>query len=142
DLWLDELSPILDYRHASIWQVVTSYISSNNHLLYTIAEKLCVAAFGEREWALRLPSVIFGTAAVPVLYWIGCKVLPRYASLSAALLLAVSYHHILFSQNARGYTAYVLFSLIATGLFIDGLERDRWKTWILYTAAMVLDFAS
>jgi hypothetical protein len=142
DLWLDELSPILDYRHASVWQVFISYISSNNHLLYTVLEKLLVLLFGEREWALRLPAVIFGTATIPVLYWVGRKLMPRYASLGAALLLAVSYHHILFSQNARGYTAYVLFSLLSTGLLVDGLERDRSRTWALYVVSMAMNFAS
>jgi mannosyltransferase len=142
DLWLDELSPILDYRDASVWQVFISYISSNNHLLYTVLEKLSVLLFGEREWALRLPAVIFGTAAIPVLYWVARKLMPRYASLGAALLLAVSYHHILFSQNARGYTAYVLFSLLSTGLLVDGLERDRSRTWALYIASMAMNFAS
>ncbi len=142
DLWLDELSPILDYRHASLWQVFISYISSNNHLLYTVLEKLVASVFGEREWALRLPAVIFGTATIPVLYWVARKLMPRYASLGAALLLAVSYHHILFSQNARGYTAYVLFSLLSTGLLVDGLERDRSRTWALYVVSMAMNFAS
>ncbi len=142
DLWLDELSPMLDYRRASVWQVFISYISSNNHLLYTVLEKLSVLVFGEREWALRLPAVVFGTATIPVLYWVARKLMPRYASLGAALLLAVSYHHILFSQNARGYTAYVLFSLLATGWLVDGLQRDRGRTWVLYVASMAMNFAS
>ncbi len=69
--------------------------------------KLCVAIFGAQEWAIRLPSVIFGTATIPAIYWVSRQALSRRASLCVALLLAVSYHHIFFSQNARGYTAYV-----------------------------------
>jgi hypothetical protein len=142
DLWLDELTPILDYGHASAWQVAISYISSNNHLLNTLLGKLSMAAFGEREWVIRLPAVIWGAATVPVLYWIAREAAPRHVSLAAALLLATSYHHIFFSQNARGYSGYLFFSLLATGLLVKGLRHGRTSTWALYVAAMVLDFAT
>lgn len=142
DLWLDELTPILDYGHASAWQVAISYISSNNHLLNTLLEKLSMATFGEREWAIRLPAVIWGAATVPVLYWIARQAAPRYVSLSAALLLATSYHHIFFSQNARGYSGYLFFSLLASGLLVKGLRHDRTSTWALYVVATVLNVAT
>lgn len=142
DLWLDEVTPILDYGHASAWQVAISYISSNNHLLNTLLGKLSMAAFGEREWAIRLPAVIFGAATVPVLYWIARQAAPRYVSLAAALLLATSYHHIFFSQNARGYSGYLFFSLLASGWLVTGLQHGRTSDWGLYVAATVLDFAT
>ena len=142
DLWLDELTPILDYGHASAWQVSISYIASNNHLLNTLLGKLSMAAFGEREWAIRLPAVVFGTATVPLLYWVARQAAPRHVSLAAALLLATSYHHIFFSQNARGYSEYLCFSLLASGLLVKGLRYDRTSAWALYVAAMVLDFAT
>ncbi|MBK5298319.1 MAG: glycosyltransferase family 39 protein [Vicinamibacteria bacterium] len=142
DLWLDEVTPILDYGHASAWQVAISYISSNNHLLNTLLGKLSMAAFGEREWAIRLPAVIFGAATVPVLYWIARQAAPRHVSLAAALLLATSYHHIFFSQNARGYSGYLFFSLLASGWLVTGLRHGRTSDWGLYVAATVLDFAT
>jgi hypothetical protein len=141
-LWLDEITPILDYRSASAWQVLISYISSNNHLLNTLLVKLCIAVFGEQEWAIRLPAALFGTATIPVLYWLARYVLPRRASLGVALLLAVSYHHIFFSQDARAYTGYVFFSLLGTGLLVKGLQTDRPWIWALYVGTMVLNLAS
>lgn len=142
DLWLDELTPILDYAHVSAWQVATSYISSNNHLLNTLLEKLTMATFGEREWAIRLPAVIWGAATVPVLYWIARQAAPRHVSLSAALLLATSYHHIFFSQNARGYSGYLCLSLLSTGLLVKGLRHNRTSTWVWFVVATVLNFAT
>jgi hypothetical protein len=63
-------------------------------------------------------------------------------SLAASLILSVSYHHIFFSQNARGYTAYLFFALIASGVLCRALEQDSVRWWALYIACLVLGFAS
>ena len=141
-LWLDEISPILVYSKAPVLEVVFNYASSNNHLLNTLLVKLTVALFGEQDWAIRLPATGFGILTVPLLYWVARAALSAPASLGAALLLAVSYHHVFFSQNARGYAAYLFFSLLATGLYARALCRDRLRTWALYVIALVLDLAS
>ncbi len=142
DFWLDEIVSVLLYTQMPAFQVVTSYINSNNHLLNTLLMKLSVSLFGDQEWAFRLPAVIFGTATIPIFYWVSRLVFSPRAGLSAALLLAVSYHHIFFSQNARGYTAYLFFSILASGLLVRGLQEDRLLIWLFYIAAMFLSFAS
>jgi len=142
DLWLDEIATAQTYSQAPLLHVIGSYTSSNNHLLNTLLVKLAVAWAGNREWAIRLPAALFGVATVPALYWMARMALSRRASLVAALLLAVSYHHIFFSQNARGYSAYLLFSLLSSGLLAQGLQEDRARDWALYVAAMLLDFAA
>jgi len=142
DLWLDEITPIVDYRNMPVLYVVTTYISSNNHLLYTLFIKLAIVLFGEHEWAVRLPAMLFGTATIPAIYWVSRLALSRRGSLSVALLLAVSYHHVFFSQNARGYTAYLFFSTLSTGLLVKGLQKDQRRYWVLYVLTMFLDFAS
>lgn len=141
-LWLDEIVPILVYDRASLAEVVLNYSGSSNHLLNTLLVKLAVALLGEHDWVIRLPAVAFGILSVPLLYWAARAALPGRASLGAAFLLAVSYQHVFFSQNARGYTAYLFFSVLATGLLARALHRDRLRTWALYVAAMVLDLAS
>ncbi|MCI0790862.1 MAG: hypothetical protein J4O02_03750, partial [Chloroflexi bacterium] len=89
------------------------------------------------------PVVLFGTAAMPVVYWISRQLgLSRFTSLGVALLLAVSYQHIFFSQNARGYIGHVLFSVLASGLLLKALQTDRLRYWVMYAAAMLLNFAS
>lgn len=142
DLWLDEIAPVLLYRPMPAWQVLFTYLAPNNHLLNTLLTKVAISLFGNVEWAIRLPASLFGVATVPVLYWVGRRCLSRSASLGAALLLAVSYHHIFFSQNARGYSAYLLFSLLACALFVRGLQEDRLDIWTAYVLVVVLDVAA
>jgi mannosyltransferase len=142
DLWGDEINPLVDYAGRPALQVITTYLDSGNHLLNTLLVNASIARFGQQEWAMRLPAVIFGIATIPVMYWVGSLVLPRRGALGAALLLAVSYHHIFFSQNARAYSAYLLFALLASGLLVKGLQEDRPSTWALYGGAIFLDMAS
>jgi 4-amino-4-deoxy-L-arabinose transferase-like glycosyltransferase len=142
DLWLDEILLVMVYRTVSVLQVIASYLSSNNHLLYTLLMKVSVGLFGEEEWAIRLAAVLFGTATVPVLYWVArLLMMSRWASLSASLLLALSYHHIFFSQNARGYSGYIFFSLLSSGLLLRALQEDRLQLWASYVLATLLNLA-
>lgn len=142
DLWLDEIAPVVLYGPMPAWQVPFTYIAPNNHLLNTLLTKGAIELFGNVEWAIRLPAMLFGAATVPVLYWTGRLCLSRSASLGAALLLAVSYHHVFFSQNARGYSAYLLLSLLAGALFVRGIQEDRLAVWTAYVLVVVLDVAA
>jgi len=142
DLWIDEITTIVDYRDTPSLQVIGSYLRSNNHLLNTLLMKSAIAVFGEHEWSARLPAMLFGVATIPVIYWVARLAMSRLASLGASLLLALSYHHIFFSQNARGYTAYLFFALLSTGALARGLQRDEMRHWVLYVVSVVLGFAS
>ena len=142
DLWLDEIAPLMAYAPLSPLQVLATYLGSNNHLLNTLLVKLSVSTFGQQEWSIRLPAVLFGAATIPAFYWTARIVLTRTSSLAAALLLAVSYHHVFFSQNARGYTAYMFFSLLSSGLLCKALDDGRFRTWALYAGTMLLNMAS
>ena len=142
DLWLDEITPIVDYAHLPAAQVMGSYLRTNNHLLNTLLTKLSIASFGESERSIRLPAVLFGIATIPVFYWVARLALSRWASVMATAVLAVSYHHIFFSQNARGYSAALFFALATSGLLIRALGDDKPWRWSLYVIGMVSGFAS
>ncbi|MCA1626234.1 MAG: glycosyltransferase family 39 protein [Acidobacteria bacterium] len=142
ELWLDEITTIFFYSPMSTLHVLTGFVSANNHLLNTLLMKLAIAFFGEQEWAVRLPAAIFGAATIPIFYWVSRLMLSQRSSLCAALLLAVSYHHIFFSQNVRGYSMQLFFTTLACGLFVKGLQEDRPRIWILYVAAMFFNMAS
>lgn len=142
DLWLDEIAPLLTYGNMSTLQVLASYVGSNNHLLNTLLVNWSVSLFGREEWAIRLPAVLFGTATIPAFYWVARLAVSRTASLASALLLSVAYYHIFFSQNSRGYAAYLFFALVSSGLLFRALQSDRFRTWFLYAIALLLGFAA
>jgi mannosyltransferase len=52
--------------------------------------------------------------------------------------LAVSYHHVWFSQDARGYTMLLTWTLVASWLLVSALERNTRKLWVGYAVVAAL----
>jgi hypothetical protein len=142
DLWLDEIVTVRSYASGSARHILSSYANANNHVLNSLLVHVALRIFGYREWAIRLPAVLWGTLTIPALYWCARQLFDRLHSLAVALLLAVSYQHIFFSQNARGYTASLLFGLLGAVLLARALNDDRLLLWLAYVAAAVLAIAA
>jgi 4-amino-4-deoxy-L-arabinose transferase-like glycosyltransferase len=138
DLWYDELISLLDYFRPPMGEIVTSFASQNQHMLYSILAHACISLFGETAAAVRLPSVLFGVASLWALFLLGRQLIGVRESLLACALMTVSYHHIWFSQNARGYMGLLLFSTLATWLFLEALKHNTWRLWIGYAIAVSL----
>ncbi len=137
-LWVDEVFMLLDFGRAPLDRIVAMFPSQNQHLLYSLSARLCAMVFGESPWALRLPAAILGALTVFPLYLLGRKLWNRRIALAASALLTVSYHHVWFSQNARGYSALLLFTVWSTWLWLEAFDRDQPKLWAGYTATIIL----
>jgi uncharacterized membrane protein len=105
-----------------------------------VLARVMVVVFGESPWALRLPSVLFGVGSLAALYWFATLIVERREALLATALLTFSYHHVWFSQNARGYTGLLFWTLLGSGLFIKTLSQQprSWTTAVAYGAVMAL----
>ena len=134
-LWLDEILTEVNYARASFREIVTTYDSQNQHFLYSILAHTSFLIFGESAWALRLPAVLFGVTSIWALFLLARQVASTREALLACALLAFSYHHIWFSQNARGYTGLLFWTIISGYLFIRGIKEEHIKIWILYALA-------
>lgn len=142
DLWLDEIATVSMYAARPMLEIYGSYLSPGNHLLNSLLIRASSLVFGVSEWSVRLPAVLLGAATIPVMYWAARLAMSRAASVGAALLLAVSYHHIFFSQNARGYSGYLLFVLLSSALLASVLRRGSFARWTGYVFATALGFAA
>ena len=122
-LWYDEVVTLVQYIRLPLGTLVSTYDSLNNHMFYSILAKASVAVFGESAWSLRVPALVFGVASIPVHWLIARRYVGKGEALVVALLLAISYHHIWFSQNARGYTMVLFFTSLSVLCFLRGMER-------------------
>src|SRR5438105_11740181 len=139
-LWSDEAFSV-QFAHISaahFWK--RSWSREGNMLLYYLLLRLWVH-IGDTEFWVRLPSVIFGVAAVPMIYLLGRDLFSRATGLIAAALLAVHAFHIYFSQEARSYSLLV-FLLIVSSYFFARLpaspERRLYR--VAYPLASALAF--
>lgn len=137
-LWFDEVLTLVEFVRLPAPELLTKYTTTNNHILYSLAANRCVALFGESPAALRLPALLFGVASIAALWRVGVQLSSRREAGLACLLLAVSYHHVWFSQNARGYTGILFFTLLGTSLFVQGMRRPSRVLWLGYAAAVAL----
>ena len=137
-LWFDEIMTLLDSARDPIWRIVTHYGGQNQHMLYSVLAHCSICVFGEQPWALRLPAVLFGVAGIPALYFFGCLVATRREALFASALMAINYQHIWFSQNARGYTGMVFWTLLASILFIRCANNGRKSDCVIYGISAAL----
>ncbi|HWP48964.1 MAG TPA: glycosyltransferase family 39 protein [Candidatus Limnocylindrales bacterium] len=137
-LWYDEIIALVRFIRLPLRDLLTTYTSENQHMLYSVLAHLSIVEFGEHIWSLRLPAVVFGVASIPALYLLGKTITSRWEALLATALMTVSYHHVWFSQNARGYTGLLFWTLVGTYLFLRGLQQNRINLWIGYGIAMAL----
>jgi hypothetical protein len=142
DLWFDELLTLLNFVRLPWGDILTSLPDQNNHILFSLLAKLSVVVFHESAWAVRLPSVVFGVLSLWPLYLLGRRIIGNREALLACALATFSYHHVWFSQNARGYMALLFFSLLATWLWLEALERDAKAWWFAYAVAVTLGILS
>ena len=82
-----------------------------------------IKVFGDSETSVRVPSLLAGVAAVCVAYVLVGQLAGRRVALIAALLLAVSPIHIVYSQECRAYALGVLLGLWSCDAFVRLLRR-------------------
>lgn len=138
-LWFDEILTLVDFGRLRFGELLTTFGTDNNHPLFTIFAWLSLHGLGESALALRLPAILFGVVSVGALYLYALRVTDRREALIASLLLATSYHHVWFSQNARGYTLLLTLTIGATALFEELLAGERRRR---FPYAVVLGLAT
>ena len=107
--------------------------------LYYLLLHLWIQVLGSGAIAVRLLSVLIGTATVPLLYATGRRLLGERGGLLAAFLLAVSAFHIYYSQEVRMYGLVTLLGLAAF-YFALRWESGNWEigrlgNWVGYVLA-------
>lgn len=137
-LWFDEIRTVISSVRSPLLEIVTHYPSNNDHLLYSVLAHLSISVFGEQPWSLRLPAAVFGIASIPMLYLLGRTVTSRFDALMAAMMLTFSYHHIWFTQNARGYTALLFWVMLATFLLLQWYSRGSKSALVWYAIVAAL----
>lgn len=132
-LWLDEINSLREAFRQTLAEILVNYHGENDHPLYSLLARACIDAFGESNAAIRLPAAVFGAACVPMAYALARAAgMRRIEGLAAAALLATSYHHVWFSQNARAYSATSFFALAATWTLLRGAADGRMRYFAGY----------
>jgi uncharacterized membrane protein len=138
-IWLDEAISITQAQlpfHEMMARLTQDVHPPLHHALLWVAVRL----LGTGELAVRIPSIIAGTLLIPTLYGAGRDLYDRRVGLVAATFGTVAPIAIWYSQEARMYSMFMLFALIAVWAQVRVLRAGRPGAWIVYsiaTAAMI-----
>lgn len=132
-LWYDEAGAVW-MASLPIARLIAATAGDVHPPLFFLILKPLYELFGANPWVMRLPSALFGLAALPLTKGIGEHIgLSRRATLFACALMAVSAFELWYSQEAR---MYALLQFCVLAMVLMGLQR-RWGWFILAaTAAM------
>ena len=119
-LWIDEMFTL---RSAGVGAPfhAADLLGDIHGALYSLVLHGCSRLLGDSEAALRLPSMLFGVALVPVMAVLAGAWIGREAEKPAAWLTALSPFLVWYSQEARNY----MLLMLCVGLSSVALLRLR-----------------
>ncbi len=137
-LWSDEAISLTE-AHMGFGTMIRYLRTEDIHPpLYFSVLWVDVRLFGYGELAVRVPSIAAGTLIIPMAYLAGRACLDRRAGYIAATLAAVAPLMVWYSQEARMYAFFMLFSLVGLWAAVRCLQDGGWRYW----AALVLSAAA
>ncbi len=132
-LWLDE-AVTLQYALKDIGSLLSIQSDPHPPLYYVLMHYWIT--FGQSEFALRFPSALAGSMAVPLFYHAVHEWNGKWAGVAAAWLLAIAPLHLWYSQETRMYALACTFGLASTLSYVIGFRQAHlwaWATWLVTT---------
>jgi uncharacterized membrane protein len=138
-LWLDETITATWIKLPSL-SMLKSVLGDNHLPLYPILIKAWSSLAGASPWALRLPSVIFSWATVPVIAALAWIAMGRTQARWAAWLAALSPYLLQHAQEARMYALLGFLSALSMLLLVAYLvdRSKRLGVWFVAVSAALI----
>jgi 4-amino-4-deoxy-L-arabinose transferase-like glycosyltransferase len=97
------------------------------------------AQLGDPTVWVRVPSLVLGTAAVPLLYLLGTRTVGRGAALLGTALFALSPIAVWYGVEGRAYATLVFLVVLSTYGLVRALQAERaaWKWWLVFVLASI-----
>lgn len=147
-LWRDEVDSIRFAGRALPALLRTFSKPGENGPLYFLLLRPWLAVAGQSEFALRFPSVLGGTLAIPLTWLLarrlwgnartGSRLAIGNAPLIAALLAAVNPYLTWYGQEGRMYTLLLALVLAVHLAFLAALRHGQLWHWLLYLVLLTL----
>lgn len=133
DFWSDK--GINDYFEA------IAHSDFGTHIIYNSFLHPWMKVFGNQDFAIRFPSIIFNLLTIVLVFFLVKRVFKsEKIALFSSFLLTIEPLNIAQSHIARSYTLSFLFLVLATYLFINIIETNKPKKiyFVFYTLIVAL----
>src|SRR3954463_16463931 len=134
-LWGDELLAHTDVSHGlgGMVHAVSTGVENSPPLYFALA--WASRHLGDPPSLIRLPSLILGTATIPLVALVGVRTVGRAAAVVAAGIVALSPFAIYYSVEARPYATLAFASTLSVLVLLVALERRAPGWWVLHGLA-------
>ncbi|RMH71114.1 MAG: hypothetical protein D6680_22220 [Cyanobacteria bacterium J007] len=107
--------------------------------IYYLLCRLWMEIFGSSPTVTRSLAALISLFAFPAIYWLCWELFrsPPVGAIAIALL-AVSPLQVLYAQEARQYSLFVVTTLISSAALLRSLRQPHWKNWALYTLTVIV----
>ena len=138
-IWQDEAYSVVVARQPVV-SIIQRQVEDSSPPLYYVLLHLWVAAFGDSEFASRLPSALCGIGLVAATLLIASRLFGPKVGLWAGILLAIAPLAVCYSQEARMYSLTPLLAVISVYLcyLLGENASSRRMAWFIgITVAML-----
>lgn len=132
----DEVWTYLDVVHHTLGKVVTTVNTGAENsppLFFLLA--WASAKLGDPTILIRLPSLVFGTATVPVVYILGRETIGKVGGTIGAGVMALAPFAVFYGAEARPYATMIFFVALSTLALVRATRSRAPGWWALYAAA-------
>ncbi|MGQ9840805.1 MAG: glycosyltransferase family 39 protein [Anaerolineae bacterium] len=137
-LWRDEVDTLLFATRPLAEALQMFRQPGQNGPLFFLLLRPWLAMAGASEFALRFPSALAGTLAVPASYVLALRLAGRKTAALTALLMALAPYLVWYGQEARMYALLTLLITVSLWLTVAAVQQGGWWRWqLLYLVTTV-----
>ena len=138
----DEFSALFRTRFDSFSELIDRGVKLDGHPAFVqVVLYFLTSLFGETEWVIKLPFILFGVLSVYLIYLIGKIWYNETVGLISAAFLASIQFTIMYSQIARPYSSGLFFVLLMVyywSLLIYSPQTKFYRNAIFFVLAAAL----
>jgi 4-amino-4-deoxy-L-arabinose transferase-like glycosyltransferase len=140
-LWRDEVDAIIFSGWTPQELLTGLFRVGHNGPLFFVLLRFWRNLTGNSEFALRYPSALLGTLAVPLGFMLARQLGFRSrAGLLLGLLLGTSPYLVWYGQEAKMYTLLLVLVMLTFIAYLKALTGAGLKWWVMFTIATSLSF--
>lgn len=117
-LWYDEIVTWSISNKASLGEVWNEIANENRPPLHQLLYYFVIKYIGDNEFALRLPSAIFGTFSILFIYILALRLYSYKEAILSTAFMTFFWAPIYYSQEARDYSLLIMLTISAVYLWV------------------------
>lgn len=138
-LWIDEAYALKHAEQKIPVDVITDVVSiEGSPPGYFLLLHYWIKLFGNSEFAIRFPSLLFGVLSILIIFQLARLLLDNKIALLSSFFLATSLLQVLYSQEARLYSMFTFLTLLSAYSFAQWYQNNNERYLILYFITILL----